>query len=719
MNDASSQARSPKLQSWHLSRTAIVYVRQSTPQQVLDHRESTARQYALADRAVDLGWAREQVVVIDEDLGKSGQSAEGRPGFQRLLAEVALDHVGGILGLEMSRLARSCRDWHQLLELCARFRTLLADADGLYDPTDYHDRLLLGLTGIMSEAELHILKERMNQGKWNKARRGELYGLPPIGYVRGPSGAFELDPDEQVQSTVRLIFEEFERQGTLHGLLRYLVHHQILMPVRVHRRGQRDHLEWRRPNRETLQNMLHHPVYAGAYRYGHRPIDPRRKVPGRPGTGRLIRAAERCAVLIRDHGPAYIDWDRFEANQRTLAENRARAESKGTPRLGLSLLGGILTCGRCGRCMMISYSGVSGALRYDCSRAAADYAEPLCQTIPGRLLDQLVAERILAAMTSAALEASLAALADIEQQRRQLDDQWRGRLERARYETERAARQYHAVEPENRLVGRELERRWEEALKQEQALQHEHGRYRRELPKPLEDHERAQVLALAQDLPGLWQASTTTPADRQRIARLLLDRVVVAVIGESDQVDVRLEWAGGFVGTHRVVKAVGRYDQKRDWPELSTRLKELYREGCSAAQIAATLNREGFRPPKRTDHFEKAMIHRLLNRCGLSHRRPTSGRDRQSMDPDEWFLSDLADRLEIPKETIHRWRRVGWVNARKGDDSRGRWILWADGDELNRLRQLRACPRTWDNQPLVQQLIIPKSRINPSITDDR
>ncbi len=719
MNDASPQARSPKLQNWHLSRTAIVYVRQSTPQQVLDHRESTARQYALADRAVELGWAREQVVVIDDDLGKSGQSAEGRPGFQRLLAALALDHVGLILGLEMSRLARSCKDWHQLLELCARFRTLLADADGVYDPTDYHDRLLLGLTGIMSEAELHILKDRMDRGKWNKARRGELYGLPPIGYVRGPSGAFEIDPDEQVQSTVRLIFEEFERQGTLHGLLRYLVHHQILMPVRVHRRGQRDHLEWRRPNRETLQNLLHHPIYAGAYRYGHRPSDPRRKVPGRPSTGRLIRAAEQCAVLIRDHGPAYIDWDRFEANQRTLAENRTRAESKGAARPGPSLLGGILACGRCGRRMTISYGGVNAALRYNCSRGAVDYAEPLCQTIPGPLLDELAAERILAAMTPAALEASLAALADVEQQRRQLDDQWRKRLERARYETERSARQYHAVEPENRLVGRELERRWEDALQCEQALQYEHDRYRRDSPKPLEDNERAEVLALARDLPGLWRAPTTTPADRQRIARLLLDRVVVAVVGKSDQVDVRLEWAGGFVSTHRLVKAVSRYDQKRDWPELSSRLKELYQEGGSAARIAATLNREGFRPPKRTERFEKGMIHRLLNRCELSHRRPSPERDRESVGPDEWFLSDLAEHLEIPKETIHRWRRVGWVHALPGDDSRGRWILWADADELSRLKRLRACPRTWNNQPLVRRLILPKSRIDPSVTDDR
>jgi DNA invertase Pin-like site-specific DNA recombinase len=711
MTDTPTQARSPKLQPWHLTRGAVVYVRQSTPQQVLDHRESTARQYALADRAVELGWSPDQVLVIDDDLGKSGQSAEGRPGFQRLLAELALDHVGLILGLEMSRLARSCKDWHQLLELCARFRTLLADADGLYDPTDYHDRLLLGLTGIMSEAELHVLKERMDRGKWNKARRGELYSLPPIGYVRGPTGAFELDPDEQVPATVRLIFDEFERQGTLHGLLRYLVHHGIRLPVRVHRRGQRDYLEWRRPNRETLQNLLHHPIYAGAYRYGHRPIDPRRKVPGRPTTGRLIRAATECAVLIPDHCPAYITWDRYEANQRTLAENRARSQSPGAPRAGPSLLGGLLLCGRCGRRMMVRYGGPGGVLRYDCARGVADYAEPLCQTVPGRPLDELAAERILAAMAPGALEASLAALADVEQQREQLDEQWRKRLERARYEADRAARQYHAVEPENRLVGRELERRWEEALQSEQALRRDHETYVRERPKPPSDGERAEVLALARDLPAMWQASTTTPADRQRIARLLWDRVVVSVVGKSDQVDVRLEWAGGFVSAHRLVKAVSRYDQKSDWPELASRLKRLHDGGHSATQIAATLNREGFRPPKRTERFEAGMVQRLRGRCGLTHRRPTPQADRRSLAGDEWFLSELANHLGIPEETLHRWRRVGWIHGRKRDEPRGRWILWADADELERLRRLRTCPRTWDNQPLVRQLIIPKARI--------
>ena len=453
------EARSTKIRPWHLQRRAVVYVRQSSPQQVAEHRESTARQYALTERAFTLGWSRAQIEVIDEDQGKSGQTAEGRPGFQRLLAEVALDRVGLILGLEMSRLARCCSDWHHLLDLCARYHTLLADPDGLYDPTDHNDRLLLGLSGMMSEAELHILKERMYRGKLNKAQRGELFNHPPIGYIKLSSGPFAIDPDEQVQSVVRLLFDEFERQGSLHGLLRYLVHHGMRLPVRPHCDPNRGQLEWRRPNRETLQNLLHHPIYAGAYRHGHRPVDPRRQVPGRPSTGRQIRRPEDCHVLIRDHLPAYISWERFCANQAVLEANQTRGESPGAPRLGPSLLAGLLICGRCGRRMRVGYCGSSSTLRYDCSRGVADYAEPLCQSLSGGVLDEFVAGQLLAAVEPAALEASLAAIEDVQRERQRLEGLWQQRLERARYEADRAARQYHAVEPENRLVARELERR--------------------------------------------------------------------------------------------------------------------------------------------------------------------------------------------------------------------------------------------------------------------
>ncbi len=698
--------RSPKLRAWHLDRSAFVYVRQSTPQQVLDHQESTARQYALVERAVALGWSRDRVTTIDEDLGRSGQSIEGRPGFQRLLAEVALDHVGLILGLEMSRLARSNRDWHQLLELCARFRVLLADADAIYDPADHNDRLLLGLHGMMSEAELHVLKERMYQGKLNKARRGALMGTPPIGYVRLISGEWAIDPDEQVQATVRLLFDQFDAQTTLHGLLRYLVHHGVRIPVRSLSGSKRGELEWRRPNRATLSNLLHHPSYAGAYRYGHRPTDPRRKQPGRPTTGKLIRRPEDCLVLIRDRLPAYISWDRFQANQDRLDANRARHDRPGAPRQGASLLAGLIRCGRCGQRMTVRYSGPKSRHNYNCSRGSSTYADPLCQSLSGPVLDELVARRVLAAVEPAALEASLAAVAGVERERSELARHWHLRRERAAHEVDRACRQYQACEPENRLVGRELERRWEEALKAQRQLQDEFERWQRTAPgRPSGDDERA-IRSLAADLPAVWRADTTTPADRQRIARLLIEQVKVRVDKSSERVDVELHWVGGLIESHTLSRPVSRYAMQADYPRLVERLQAWSSEGRSAAAMAESLNAEGFRPPKRVDRFTREMVQRLLWHLKLARREPHGS--LSSLGADEYRPGGLARHLGLSRDTVRGWIRLGRVTTRR--DVAGHHIVWADASELARLGELQGLRRNWENRERFAELIQPKAR---------
>lgn len=698
--------RSLKLKPWHFDRTAMVYVRQSTPQQVVDHQESTARQYGLVDRAIALGWPRERVAVIDDDLGKSGQSAEGRPGFQRLLAEVALDHVGMIFGLEMSRLARSCKDWHQLLELCARFHTLLADADAIYDPTDYNDRLLLGLTGIMSEAELHIIKERMHQGKLNKARRGELLGPAPIGYVKQGKCELVLDPDEQVQAVVRLIFDQFDRQGTLHGLLRYLVHHGIHLPVRPHGGPNRGQLEWRRPCRETLQNLLHHPIYAGAYRYGYRATDPRRKQPGRPGTGRTVCAAEECQVLIRDRFPAYISWERFQANQERLEANRVRHEVVGPPREGAALLKGLIRCGRCGRRLTVHYDQKSDRYSYVCNRGVADYAAPPCQSLSGLGLDELVTRHILAAVEPAALEASVAAAEDIEQERAELQRHWQLRGERARYEVERAFRQYHACEPENRLVARALERRWEEALLQQRTLDEEFERWRRSAPARLSDDDLALIGALAKDLPALWQAETTTMPDRVRIARLLLDGVEVTVDPASERVAVRLHWVGGATQDEQINRPVKSYAHMAEYPRLVAELRRMAEQRFTAKQMAEQLNAAGFRPPKRASRFTGAMVSRRLERLEIKSRERLGS--EVGLGPNEWRPGALARHLGVPRDTVEKWRSKGWLHARR--DADGYCVLWADADEIARLRELHALPRTWATKDRRQQLTKPKRR---------
>jgi DNA invertase Pin-like site-specific DNA recombinase len=702
-------ARIAKVRDCHLDRKAIVYIRQSSPQQVLQHKESTARQYALADLAVALGWPRDRVEVVDADQGRTAQTVEGRLGFQYILAELGLNHVGIILGLEAARLARSDPDWAPMVRLCGLFGALLGDYDGLYDPGDFNDRLLLGLKGIMSEAELHFLRLRMHEGRRNKARRGELFNHASIGYVRVPGAGLALDPDEQAQSVVRLVFDQFDRQGSLHGLLRYLVHNGVRLPVRPHFGANRGKLEWHRPNRETLQNLLHHPVYAGYYRQGHRAIDPRRKVPGRPATGRTIHPPQDCEVLLEDRCPAYITKERFWANQERLAANRARSEAAGAVRQGPSLLGGVLVCGRCGQRMMVSYSGRTSYLRYSCGRAAIEYAAPLCQGLAGRILDDLIAAQVLAALQPAALELSLAAADDLQQERARLHQNWQQRLERAGYEAERARRQYDAVEPENRLVARALERRWEEALKEQRQVEEEYARFCHSQPGGLSEAEREQIRSLARDVPALWQAATTTPADRQRIVRLLVEEVVATVQGDSEQVDVTIHWVGGQATKHALVRPVQRYEQLAEHGRLMIRIDELRTEGLTLAETAERLNQEGFRPPKRSKTFKGSMIGCLLWKRGRGERRQ-AGAKSELLGEHEWLLSDLARKLEMPPETMHRWVRVGWVHARKLPTSRGHWAIWADADELARMTRLRNCPRGWSDEPVFAQLTTPKAR---------
>jgi len=331
---ASATTWSSKLQQRHFERTAIVYVRQSTAHQVLNHQESTIRQYSLVDLAIQLGWPSDRVEVIDEDQGKSGASIEGRNGFKRLLTEVSLNHVGIILGIELSRLARSNKDWHQLIELCAIFGTMLADQDGLYNPTDYNDRLLLGLRGIMNEAELHILQGRMHQARINKAKRGELYIRAPVGYVKLPTGGVDLDPDEQARGVIRLIFDEFERRGSVRCVLRVRQENGIQLPIRPHAGPNKDQLEWRPATPSVVNRILKHELYAGMYRFGHKQTDPRRKIAGRPDTGRIVVPPEKYHALIPNHCPSYISEEQYRRNQERIRENRFGKKFKGAPRSG-------------------------------------------------------------------------------------------------------------------------------------------------------------------------------------------------------------------------------------------------------------------------------------------------------------------------------------------------------------------------------------------------
>jgi hypothetical protein len=600
----------------------------------------------------------------------------------------------------MSRLARSCKDWHQLLELCARFGTLLTDLDGMYDPADYNDRLLLGLKGTMSEAELHMMCQRMHQGRSNKARRGEFFTNVAIGYVRGESGQAVMDPDEEVQAVVRLVFDKFDELGTAGAVLRYLVAHEVRLGVRRHDGPTRGQLEWRRPCGNTLLSMLHHPIYAGAYCHGRHPIDPRRKVPGRRSTGRTTPPMEAWEVLRKDELPAYITWERFLANQERLQQNRTRVASKGSPRQGEALLGGLLFCRRCGCRLVVGYSGAQSRPRYKCLRDYRQYGLEKCQSLAAGPLDDFINGQILQVLKPATVELSLKAVEETKQERQRLTKLRRQRLERAEYETDRAARQYHAVEPENRLVARQLESLWENALLAQRGVEEDLRRLEHAQPVELKSHELDMIQALSTDLPTLWNATGTTAADRQAIIRHLVDRVVVDVQGESEHVDVAVHWNGGFVSQHELIRPVASYEQLSGYQELMARIEELRNANQTSAQIADQLNDEGFHPPSGK-RFNAPAVRRLL-RGG----RPSQNRERP--EPPQWWPGDLARKLDMPIRTLHAWLRRGWLHSQQSVGAHGRWIVWADNDELNRLKQLRQDGLKSSGLPAPAELTTPK-----------
>jgi DNA invertase Pin-like site-specific DNA recombinase len=681
-----------------------VYIRQSTPQQLIRHHESTDLQYQLQQKAIGLGWPSDRIRVIDTDLGRSAAGTQERPGFQELVAEVGLGHVGLVLGLDISRLARSCKEWYHLLEICALFDTLISDQDGLYNPADYNDRLLLGLKGTMSEAELHTLRQRMEQGRLNKARRGELFNFVPTGYIRDSEGRVAFDPDEQVQTVVRLIFEQFDRIGTINGVLQYLVTHDLRMGIRPHGGPMRGRLEWHRPNRVTLSNLLHHPIYAGTYVWGRHKIDPRRKRPDSARSGRVVVPPDQWEIVLHNRLPAYITWEQFQENQRRLAANRQTWDQPGSPRNGPTLLGGVVVCGRCGA-HMAAHASSRGYPRYSCQLEYLNYGGPYCQSLRSSVVDTYVTQQVLEALQPAALALSVQAAEDLEHQRDVLYAQWRQRLERAEYEARRAFRQYDAVDPDNRLVVRQLERQWEAALRQQTELQEAFARFEATQPRGLTLAERAQIQQLSEDLPALWHADTTTQADRKSILRLMIESVIVRVVGETERVEVTICWHGGAQTQGEILRPVARLDQLSYYPALCQRLRDLVDEGLTTSQITKRINAEGFRPPKRVPRYTVGAISRLRSRLGLvrpCRQTPPAALARHA---DEWLMSELAAHLDMPTVTLHHWIRRGIVQARQPDGPQGRWLIWADAEEVARLQKRRQRPRTGpkSRRPAVQE----------------
>jgi len=522
----------------------------------------------------------------------------------------------------------------------------------------------------------------------------------PMGYCRQLSGIVVKDPDEQAQSAIERVFELFERKLTINGVLSELVAQQIQMPYRVASGVNKGDLVWHRPNRVTLSSLLHNPIYAGAYAYGRRPTDPRKKIPGRPSTGRTVAGIEDWEVLIKDQLPAYITWSQYERNVRQLQANTAQA--LGVARKGAALLSGLLICGRCGLRMAPHYSSPAGRHRYSCDRMKIDYGEAACQSLSGLSLDDRITGLLFKALQPAALEISLAVAEDQAAERQKQQSYWLQRLERTHIDSERVARQYNAVEPENRLVARTLERKWEEALAAEAQLKTQYEQFLLEQPAVLTEAERLAIQNLAHDIPALWQADTTTAIDRQMIVRQLIERIVVTVVDSTEAVQVEVHWQGGHTTQTLVKRPVGRLEQMSEYQALMDRVKVLQSQGYSTPKMAEILNAEGWVPPKQRGTYNAPMVRSLLNRLGISLGTPkqqhTAGIPREA---DEWTLKELAQQLQMPEPTLYAWLKKGLIKARQVKvNSRLVWLVTADAEQLEQLHQQRSAQRIWIHQPI-------------------
>jgi hypothetical protein len=510
-----------------------------------------------------------------------------------------------------------------------------------------------------------------------------------------------LDPDEQVQTVVRLIFAKFAEFGTLHAVLRWLVDHNVDLGMRLRAGPDKGELVWRRPNRMTLQNILHSPVYAGIYAYGRRRVDPRRQLPGRPSTGRVVRGQDEWLVAIPGVLPAYITVEQYQSNLARLAANAARAETPGVVRAGSALLSGLARCGRCGRRMTVRYHvrGQATAPEYVCARQLTDYgAGQRCQALAGACVDALVTQQVLAALAPAAVEVSLRAAEQVQAERAELERIWQQRLERAQVAVDRARRCYRLAEPENRLVVRQLEADWEATLAAQQRLREDYDRFTRTRPQLLTTAQQQAIAALARDIPGLWVAPTTTDADRKQLIRALVDQVTITVLGRSERVAVEIGWAGGHTTHADAVRPVARLAQLSSYPQLLERVRQLAEQGYRAQAIARRLHAEGFRPAKGHQRIGISAITQLLHQLGYPRaftRQRITPPPGEAPGPHEWWLDDLAAELAMPPITLHSWIRRGWVSTRQESRRPNRWIIHADPRQLAELRQRRSRPPGW------------------------
>jgi DNA invertase Pin-like site-specific DNA recombinase len=638
----------PKLTDERLARRAIVYVRQSSPGQVLHHQESQRRQYELADRARELGF--KQVVVIDEDLGRSGSGLVERPGFQRLVGEVCGGEVGAIFCIEASRLARNGRDWHHLIELCGMTGAVVIDPDGVYDPAIVNDRLLLGLKGTMSEFELNLLRQRSFEAIRQKAGRGELRFCLPVGYLWTANGKVEMDPDQRVQQALRLVFSKMTELGSVRQVLLWFRRERVPLPMRSLDSPGGQAL-WNLPIYNSVLKLLTNPMYAGAYAFG--------KTQGRTTIveGRARKTAghkkprTEWTVLLRDHHPGYISWEQYERNQAMIATN-AHMKSRMQPKAGRggkALLSGLLRCRRCGRMLGVSYGGTRRAVaRYHCKGAHINHGEDWCISFGSLRTDQAVADELLRAIGGNAVEAALEAAEKIRQQRQEQRSALELELEQARYEAKLSARRYSAVDPDNRLVAAELEARWNAALQKVQELEDRLRECDRSVELPTIP-DKDVLLSLAQDLPAVWNSPSADMRLKQRIVRILIREIVADVEQDNQQIVLLMHWVGGRHSELRVKKnGLGKH--RRCTAMEAVEVVRQMAGKFSDEQIAATLNRLRLRTGAG-NHWNEQRVASLRHH----HKFPTRNADNAAREM--LTLEETAHHLGVSATSVRRMIR--------------------------------------------------------------
>lgn len=654
-----------KVTAAHPQRNAYLYVRQSTVRQVFENTESTQRQYALRQRAVALGWPEERIIVIDSDLGQSGASATDRAGFQHLVAEVGLGRAGIVLGLEVSRLARNSADWHRLLEICAFTDTLILDEDGIYDPAHFNDRLLLGLKGTMSEAELHVLRSRLRGGILNKARRGELHCQLAIGFVRDADGRVALDPDQQVQESVRLLFQTFSRTGAAHATVKYFRQQRLLFPRRLVGGPHRGELTWAPLSLGRVVQILRNPWYAGAYAFGRNRW--RKRPDGRVHRERL--PPDQWHALLRDAHPAYVSWDEHERIARQLEAGRQALHfhTQGGPaREGPALLQGRLVCGLCGSRMHTHYRTHRGSLvpDYVCLGRGRGYAEPLCQSILGTGIDDAVAKLLVEAVTPVALQLALDVQQEIQARIDEADRLRHRQVERAEYEAGRARYRYMQVDPANRLVADSLEADWNAKLRALAEAKDHYERQRATDRLAVDPAERDRILALATDFPAVWNDPHTPQRERKRMLALLIEDVTLI---KQHQVTAQVRFRGGATTTLTLPRPLTAWEMRATSPALRQEMSALLDEHTDA-QVAAILNERGRRTGAGEvfDPFRVRWVRFSAKLKSLRERLLEAG----------WLTREqIAAKLGVRRTTIGRWRRDGRLKGRICSE-RGEWLYW-------------------------------------------